>query len=80
MNITILNLPRSKTKKDLSNLFAAYGEVKSCDIVIDKNTGQSKGFGFVEMFNDDEANEAIADLNGTNFDGNRIRVKQVQSS
>ncbi len=80
MNITILNLPRTKTAKDLANLFAAYGVVKSCDIVMDKVTRQSKGFGFVEMLNDVEAAAAIADLNGKNFDGKKIRVKQVQSN
>lgn len=79
MNITILNLPRTKTAKDLANLFAAYGAIKSCDIVMDKVTRQSKGFGFVEMSNDAEANAAISALNGKDFDGKRIRVKQVQS-
>ncbi len=78
MIITILNLPRTKTAKDLTNLFASYGVVKSCNIVMDRVTRQSKGFGFVEMPNDVEANAAIADLNCKNFDGKRIRVKQVQ--
>ena len=78
MNITILNLPRAKTAKDLAALFSSFGAVKSCEIVIDKKTGTSKGFGFVEMLNDVEANAAIIGLNKKNFDGNVIRVKRVQ--
>ncbi len=75
MNISILNLPRHVTKADLAQVFKAYGTVESCDIVLDNQTGTSKGFGFVEMPNEKEGNAAIADLHGTRFDGNIIRVK-----
>lgn len=75
MNITILNLSRSTTKFYLAKLFKTYGAVESCDIVMDQKTGESKGFGFVKMLNEDEAIAAIKDLHGKKFDGNIIRVK-----
>jgi len=80
MNITILNLSRKTTAAHLVKLFSSYGKVQSCDIVMDKQTGLSKGFGFIEMLNDEEANAAITNLHGKDFDGNRIRVRPVQSS
>lgn len=75
MNITILNLSRETTAKELIELFTLYGTVQSCDIVIDKQTGLSKGFGFIKMLNDKEANAAITSLHGKKVDGNKIRVK-----
>ncbi len=80
MNITVLNLSRKTKAEHLIKLFTPYGTVQSCDIVVDKETGLSKGFGFVKMLNDDEASAAITSLNGKNFGGNKIRVKLVQSS
>lgn len=75
MNVSILNLPRHTTEAQLARAFRAYGEVESCDIVMDKQTGKSKGFGFIKMLNEDDAKAAIADLHGKRFDGNIIRVK-----
>ncbi|MFT6077097.1 MAG: RNA recognition motif-containing protein [Myxococcota bacterium] len=75
MNITILDLSRKTTARQLSKVFQTHGKVKSCDIVKDHNTGESKGFGFVEMLNEDEANAAIENIHGTKFDGHKIRVK-----
>ncbi len=75
MNITILNLSRKTTAEELTELFAIYGAVQSCDIVIDKQSGLSKGFGFIKMLNDEEANAAITSLHGKNVGGNKIRVK-----
>lgn len=75
MNITILNLSRETTAEELRELFAPYGTVKSCDIVMDKLTNLSKGFGFVKMLNDKEGNAAITNLHGKNVGGNKIRVK-----
>ncbi len=75
MNISVLNLPRETTEAQLARVFREYGAVESCDIVMDKQTGKSKGFGFIQMLNEDEANAAIADLHGKRFDGNIIRVK-----
>ena len=75
MNITILNLSRKTTAAELIKLFTPYGAVQSCDIVIDKNSGLSKGFGFIEMLNNEEASAAIIGLHGKNVGGNKIRVK-----
>lgn len=75
MNITILNLPRTTTEKELTKLFTPYGTVQSCDIVMDKQSGLSKGFGFIKMLNDEEGHAAIKGLHGTNVGINKIRVK-----
>lgn len=75
MKIIALNLPRTTTKNDLWDLFKTYGTVESCDIVTNKEQGTSKGFGFVEMLNDAEANAAIAALHNKKIGDNKIRVK-----
>jgi RNA recognition motif-containing protein len=75
MNINILKLSRKTTRGELIKLFEEYGTVESCDIVMDKQSGESKGFGFVKMSNDDEANEAIKNLHGAIFGGSKIKVK-----
>ena len=75
MIINILNLSRKTTVAHLIKAFKAHGIVESCDIVMDKQTGESKGFGFVKMLNDNEANAAIMNLHGKKFGGNIIRVK-----
>lgn len=62
-------------REDLEQAFAQHGQVASAKIVKDRDTGRSKGFGFVEMPNDDEANKAIAALNETELDGRTIVVK-----
>ncbi len=76
MNIYVGNLSWGLNDQDLSNLFAQYGEVASAKIVIDKFTQRSKGFGFVEMPNDEEAKAAIASLNETELDGRNIVVNE----
>ena len=76
MNIYAGNLSWNLKDQDLQNLFAQHGEVSSAKIVTDKFTGRSKGFGFVEMPNDDQANAAIAALNGTDVDGRNIVVNE----
>jgi RNA recognition motif-containing protein len=76
MNIYVGNLSWNLKDQDLSNLFAQHGEVASAKIVTDKFTGRSKGFGFVEMPNDDQAQAAIAALNGTDVDGRNIVVNE----
>jgi RNA recognition motif-containing protein len=76
MNIYAGNLSWNLKDQDLQNLFAQHGEVSSAKIVTDKFTGRSKGFGFVEMPNDDQANAAIAALNGTELDGRNIVVNE----
>ena len=67
-------LAYSKSNQDLQAMFEAFGQVDSAVIIMDKFTGQSKGFGFVEMTNDDEAQAAIKALDGTEVDGRRIGV------
>jgi RNA recognition motif-containing protein len=76
MNIYVGNLSWNLKDQDLSNLFATHGEVTSAKIVTDKFTNRSKGFGFVEMPNDEQAQAAIAALNGTEVDGRNIVVNE----
>ena len=76
MNIYVGNLSWNLKDQDLSNLFASHGEVSSAKIVTDKCTNRSKGFGFVEMPNDEQAQAAIAALNGTEVDGRNIVVNE----
>lgn len=76
MNIYVGNLSWNLKDQDLQNLFASHGEVASAKIVTDKFTNRSKGFGFVEMPNDDQAQAAIAALNGTEVDGRNIVINE----
>lgn len=75
MQIIALNLSRQTTEDHLRKMFGKYGEVKSCNLMLDKETGKSKGFGFVDMTNDDEAAKAIEGLHGKIFGNHKIRVK-----
>ena len=72
------NLPFSFTEDRLKELFGSFGEVASVKIVTDRDTGRSKGFGFVEMAGDDEATQAINSLNGTEQDGRSISVAEAR--
>jgi RNA recognition motif-containing protein len=74
MNIYIANLNYGVSDADLKKLFEEYGEVSSAKVIIDKYSGKSKGFGFVEMPDDDEAQNAINELNDVEFDGKTIVV------
>jgi RNA recognition motif-containing protein len=76
MNIYVSNLSYNTTKDSFQQLFAEYGEVSSANIITDRETGRSKGFGFVEMSNDAEGQAAIDALNETDFEG-KIIVVQV---
>src|SRR5688500_5409287 len=76
INICVGIISWNMIDQDLENLFATYGEVSSAKIVTDKFTGRSKGFGFVKMPNDDQANAAITALNGTEVDGRNIVVNE----
>lgn len=67
-------LPYSVNSQRLEEIFAAFGQVVSAQVISDKFTNQSKGFGFVEMNNDDEAQNAIKELNDSEVDGRRINV------
>jgi len=76
MNIYVGNLSWGLKDQDLANLFAPFGEVTSAKIVTDKFTQRSKGFGFVEMANDAEAQAAIAQLNGSEIEGRNLVVNE----
>ncbi len=78
MNIFVAKLSGSTTGDDLNQLFSEYGEVKSAKVVFDRETGNSKRFGFVEMENDEEANKAIDELNEAEYDGSKIVVKKAR--
>ncbi len=74
MNIFVGSLPFSLEEADLRNSFEEYGAVNSVKIITDKFTGRSKGFGFIEMENDDEGQKAISELNGSTVNGRTIVV------
>ena len=78
MKIMIRNLSRETTEADLLVLFKAYGDVQYCTLVMDKDSGKSKGFGFVEMPRAGEAKAAIKGLNYREIDGFNVRVKKAQ--
>ncbi|TET64986.1 MAG: RNA-binding protein [Candidatus Aminicenantes bacterium] len=78
MNIYVGNLPREATEDDLRQAFEAFGEVSSAKIITDKFTGDSKGFGFVEMSNNSEAQSAISGLDGKDLKGSSIRVNEAR--
>lgn len=77
--IYVGNLPYSATNEQLTNLFSAFGEVSEATIITDRDTGQAKGFGFVQMAQDDAARTAIAQLDGTTLDNRAIRVNEAQA-
>ena len=78
MNIYFGNLSYKVRENDLKNILAEYGEISSCKIIKDRETGKSKGFGFVEMPNDEEATKVIEELNGAELDGRTLVVKEAR--
>lgn len=72
------NLPYAVTSESLREMFAAFGTVESAEVIMDKYSGNSKGFGFVEMSNDTEATEAIKSLNGKDMDGRALTVNEAR--
>ncbi len=78
MKLIIRNLARSTTEDEVKTLFQEYGAVQSCDLVLDKTTGGSKGFAFVEMPKAGEAKVAVKNLNNKNVADNNIRVKKAE--
>ncbi len=73
------NLPYTTTDENLTSTFGAFGTVDSVKIITDRESGRSKGFGFVEMQNDDEAEKAISSLNGSDFGGRKIVVSEARA-
>lgn len=78
MNIYVGNLPFEATDEALETAFTAHGEVSSARVIIDRFSGRSRGFGFVEMSNDAEAQAAIAALNGKDFQGRALTVNEAR--
>lgn len=78
MNIFIANLSFDVDDIDLKELFSEYGEITSARVISDKFTGKSKGYGFVEMSNDEEAKKAIAELDRCEYDGKEIAVTEAR--
>ena len=72
------NLSWGTTDQTLRDLFSAVGEVASANVISDKYTGRSRGFGFVEMANDEDAVKAVAELNGKELDGRAINVSEAR--
>lgn len=72
------SLPYSTTDQQLSEVFSQYGTVQSAKVITDRYTGQSRGFGFVEMATNEEAQKAIAALNGTNLGGRTLVVNEAR--
>jgi cold-inducible RNA-binding protein len=79
MNIYVGNLPFSMRDAELQELFEGYGSVSSASVIMDRETGKSRGFGFVEMPNDDEAQEAIRSLSGSEQDGRKLVVNEARA-
>ena len=78
MNIYVGNLDFKVNEDDLQKVFGEYGTVSSAKIIVDKFSGRSKGYGFVEMGNDKEANKAIKDLNGSELENREIVVNEAK--
>jgi len=79
MKLLVRNLAKTTTEEKLQTLFTQFGAVQSCNLVMDKVTGKSKGFGFIAMPKSGEAKAAIKQLNGYKLAGNIIRVKKAES-
>jgi len=78
LNIYVGNLSFTTSESDLKEAFSAFGEVSSCNIIKDKFSGESRGFGFVEMPNKDEAEKAIGMLNGKDLKGRALKVNEAK--
>ncbi len=78
MNIYVGNIPRGVTETELRELFQAFGEISSASVIKDKFSGESRGFGFVEMPNKEEAQKALTALNGKDFKGRPLTVNEAR--
>lgn len=78
MKLYVGNLSYNVTNSSLEELFAKFGEVRSAQVIQDRDTGRSKGFGFVEMHDDNAAREAIEALNDTEHDGRQLKVNEAK--
>jgi cold-inducible RNA-binding protein len=78
MKLYVGNLPFSTTNQDLNDLFGEIGAVESCNVIEDRETGRSRGFGFVEMANKEDGERAIAELNGKEVNGRELKVNEAK--
>ena len=78
MKIYVGNMSYSTSSDELAELFGQYGDVAEANVIMDRETGRSKGFGFVDMPNDGEANEAINSLNSSQVGGRALRVSEAR--
>ncbi len=78
MNIYVGNIPRGVTETELRELFQAFGEISSASVIKDKFSGESRGFGFVEMPNKEEGQQALTALNGKDFKGRPLTVNEAR--
>ena len=78
MKLYVGNLPFSATNQDLSDIFGEIGSVESCNVIEDRETGRSRGFGFVEMANKEDGERAIAELNGKEINGRELKVNEAK--
>ncbi len=78
MNIYVANLSQKVQDDDLKEIFEEYGEVTSCKVIKDRFTGDSRGFGFVEMPNESEGTQAIDELDGAELDGKYLKVNKAK--
>ena len=78
MNLYISNLSYNISDADLRQLFADYGEITSAKVIMDRETGRSRGFGFVELSDDELAKKAIEELNQASYDGNVINITEAR--
>lgn len=78
LNIYVGNLPYTTTDTELEQLFSQFGSVQKASVVMDRETGRSRGFGFVEMDNEDEGRQAIEALHGQSFEGRPLTVNEAR--
>ena len=78
MKLYVGNLPFSTTNQDLSDIFGEIGAVESSNVIEDRETGRSRGFGFVEMANKEDGERAIEELNGKEFNGRELKVNEAK--
>jgi RNA recognition motif-containing protein len=78
MNIYVGNIPRGVTENELRELFQAFGEISGASVIKDKFSGESRGFGFVEMPNKEEGQKALSALNGKDFKGRPLTVNEAR--
>lgn len=78
MNIYVGNLPFDATDADLRTLFADYGTVTSATVIVERDTGRSRGFGFIELGDQALAGDAVRDLNGHDWDGRKLTVNEAR--